>query len=185
MSKKNAFEIMMKGAKKSAKIHNTVSGQSVKSINSSVISSSDKSKNIEKTDIFDYLLQFDGGSRGNPGIAGCGSVIYYKGNEIWNRSFYLGDNYTNNHAEYYGLIYGLMGAKELQIKNLIVQGDSKIIINQVTGKFKVKSDNLKPLYQKVINDLEYFENIRFEHIYRNINKRADKLANVAMDNKCN
>ena len=185
MSKKNAFEIMMKGAVNAAKNHNKISGQSVKSVNSSAISSSNKSKNTKKTAIFDYLLQFDGGSRGNPGIAGCGSVIYYKGNEIWNRSFYLGDNHTNNHAEYYGLIYGLMGAKELQIKNLIVQGDSKIIINQVIGKFKVNSEKLKPLYEKVINQLQYFENITFEHIYRNINKRADKLANVAMDNKCN
>ena len=179
MSKKNAFELLMKGSANAAKNRTQSHAQSSANIPSK------SPKNIKNDVTFDYLLQFDGGSRGNPGYAGSGSVIYYKGNEIWNRSIYLGDNHTNNYAEYCGLIYGLIGAKELQIKNLQVQGDSKIIINQVNGTFKVNSESLKPLYNTAKQEIKYFENINFQHIYRNMNKRADKLANIAMDKKCN
>ena len=132
---------------------------------------------------FQHLLQFDGGSRGNPGVAGSGSVIYYRSSEIWNRSVYIGNHFTNNYAEYYGLLIGLIGAKEMNIRDLKIQGDSKIVINQVTGKFAVKSETLRPLYIKVINELKHFDNVIFEHIYRNKNKRADELANIAMDKK--
>ena len=95
----------------------------------------------------------------------------------------MGENHTNNYAEYYGLIYGLIGAKQLQIKNLRVEGDSKIIINQLTGKFKVNSQKLKPLFDKAKKQFQFFENIELSHIYRDKNKRADKLANIAMDSK--
>ena len=183
MIKRNAFDLLMKSARgavntvKSAKIHSQPPVQSA-------IFSSTEMPEIKNTSItFDYLLQFDGGSRGNPGVSGCGSVIYYRGSEFWNRSIYLGDDHTNNYAEYYGLIHGLIGARELKIKNLLVEGDSKVIINQVIGKFNVKSPVLIPLYRKTMEQVEYFDNIEFNHIYRNKNKRADELANIAMDSK--
>lgn len=179
MSKRNAFDLLMKGATNAAKFH------SQPPVQSAIFSSTEMPEIKNNTVSFDYLLQFDGGSRGNPGCSGSGSVIYYKGNEIWNRSVYLGDNHTNNYAEYYGLIYGLIGAKELEIKNLRVQGDSKVIINQLLGRFNVRSPTLKPLYQNAKEQMEYFENMNFEHIYRKKNKRADELANIAMDKKRN
>lgn len=179
MSRINAFELMMKSATQRVKHVIPKKFQQTTSQNSTI----EKSKRIHSSNQEQYILQFDGGSRGNPGISGCGSVIYYRGNEIWNRSVYLGEDHTNNYAEYYGLIYGLIGAKQLQIKNLKVQGDSQIIINQLTGKFKVNSQKLKPLFTKAKKQFQHFDNIEFIHIYRNKNKRADELANIAMDSK--
>jgi len=181
MSKINAFTLLMEGTRAAAKAakHKSTISRSASSIPVSPPSSTPTSPKKE----FEHLLQFDGGSRGNPGIAGSGSVIYFRSSEMWNRSVYLGDKRTNNYAEYYGLIIGLIGAKELKIRNLKIQGDSKLIINQVTGKFTTKSEVLIPLYQRVLKELKHFDNVEFEHIYRNKNKRADELANNAMDAK--
>ena len=179
MSRINAFELMMKSATQRAKHVIPENFQQTTSQNSII----EKSTKIPSSNNEQYLLQFDGGSRGNPGVSGCGSVIYYRGNEIWNRSVYLGDDHTNNYAEYYGVIYGLIGAKQMKIKNLKVQGDSQIIINQLTGKFKVNSQKLKPLLDKAKKQFQHFDSIEFAHIYRNENRRADELANIAMDSK--
>jgi ribonuclease HI len=98
------------------------------------------------------------------------------------KSLYLGDNFTNNVAEYFSLLLGLEEATKRHILHLEVQGDSLLVINQVTGKWKVKNDNLK----KLCNKAKYFKNkfnfITFSHIYREGNKRADELANQALDN---
>ena len=194
--KRNAFDILMKTAKQQVKknvLPNVMHSNKLVVIptNSHYKTKHHKieypleNNNKKSDDTYEFLLQFDGGSRGNPGISGCGSVIYYRGSEIWNKSVYLGDDHTNNYAEYYGLIYGLIGAKKLNIKKLKVEGDSKIIINQITGAFKINSKYLMPLYNKAINQLSYFDDIDFKHIYRDKNKRADELANLAMDKKDN
>lgn len=128
-----------------------------------------------------YTLMFDGGSRGNPGICGCGFVIYMNDELISQDSCVISENNTNNYAEYMALILGLTKAKELNIKNLSVKGDSKLVINQVTNKFNVKSENLKDLYAEAKMLILYFDSITFEHVKRNLNKVADKLANHAMD----
>ena len=185
MKRINAFEMMMKSANQRVKQLIPDNFQETTSTNTNITRKT-SSESIEpklNDNSGQYLLQFDGGSRGNPGVSGCGSVIYYRGNEIWNRSVYLGEDHTNNYAEYYGVIYGLIGAKQLQIKDLKVQGDSKIIINQLTGKFKVNSEKLKPLFNKAKKQFQHFNSIEFSHIYRNKNKRADELANIAMDSK--
>jgi len=124
---------------------------------------------------------FDGGSRGNPGICGCGFVIYMNNNIIAEDYCVVSENNTNNYAEYMALILGLIKANELGITNLLIKGDSKLVINQVTGKFKVKSDNLINLYIEAKKLLINFNYVAFEHIKRNLNKVADKLANKAMD----
>ena len=142
--------------------------------------------NIKSTDIYpiyhyDYKLQFDGGSRGNPGPSGSGAVIYFKGEEIWSNYLFLGQKQTNNYAEYSGLIMGLEYALKMNITCLLVEGDSLLVINQLTNKYKCKSDNLLPLYTKAIELSKQFESIEFNHILRNQNKRADELSNNAMD----
>lgn len=186
MSKINAFTLLMEGtraAAKAAKNKSTISRSA-----SSIPVSPPSTPSLQLTSPqkeFEHLLQFDGGSRGNPGVSGSGSVIYFRSSELWNRSVYLGDYHTNNYAEYYGLIVGLIGAKELKIRDLKIQGDSNLIINQVTGKFNIKSETLIPLHQRVLKELKHFDNVVFEHIYRNKNKRADELANIAMDKKMN
>ena len=135
----------------------------------------------QKRNNINYTLMFDGGSRGNPGICGCGFVIYMNDELISQDSCVISENNTNNYAEYMALILGLTKAKELNIKKLSVKGDSKLVINQVTNKFNVKSENLKDLYAETQMLILHFDSITFEHVKRNLNKVADKLANHAMD----
>ena len=65
-----------------------------------------------------FIMNFDGCSKGNPGLGGAGAVIYNENDEIWSGTFFVGENATNNHAEYAGLILGLEQARELEIKNI-------------------------------------------------------------------
>jgi ribonuclease HI len=131
----------------------------------------------------EYVLFFDGCCKGNPGPAGCGAVIYKKNVEIWCNSFYIGDKETNNISEYTGLIIGLKGAINLNIKHLIVKGDSELVIKQINGLYKIKSPNLIKLYNDVKQLQRQFNTISFIHVYRNENSRADKLSNIAMEIK--
>jgi ribonuclease HI len=127
-----------------------------------------------------YIMRFDGCSKGNPGIAGAGAVIYYDNQELWGDHFFVGEKYTNNHAEYAGLILGLQQAFEMNIQNLHVEGDSLLVINQMKGIYKCKSPNLMDLYDKAKVLEKNFESITFTHILRNLNTRADELSNLAI-----
>ena len=113
---------------------------------------------------FEYLLKFDGCSKGNPGLAGAGAVIYQYDKEIWYDTFFVGEKATNNHAEYAGLILGLQQAKVMEIKNLRVEGDSLLVINHMKGIYKCKSINLLELYDKVKELERSFEKIEYVHI---------------------
>lgn len=129
----------------------------------------------------EYLLQFDGCSKGNPGLAGAGAVIFHYNDEIWGRSHFVGNKNTNNEAEYMGLIIGLKEALSMNIKNLSVEGDSLLVIKQMKGEYKVKSEKLLSLYEEASQIAKQFETITFTHIYRNNNKRADELSNIAVE----
>jgi ribonuclease HI len=126
-----------------------------------------------------YILHFDGCCKGNPGVSGAGVVIYKDDEELWSSSKYLGKG-TNNQAEYKALILGLEKAVEFSITELCVFGDSQLVIKQVNGLYKVSSPQIKPLYEKVKELKRKFENVEFYHVYRDNNKRADKLANDAL-----
>jgi len=126
-------------------------------------------------------LQFDGGSRGNPGISGAGAVLYHEDREIWSGSFFVGENATNNYAEYAGLIAGLMQAVDLQITHLVVEGDSLLVINQLCGLYTCRSPNLRALYTQAKQLEAQFTSVSYTHVLRHHNKRADELANNAMD----
>ena len=128
----------------------------------------------------EYKLQFDGCSKNNPGLAGAGAVIYKNGIEIWSNHLFVGTNNTNNYAEYMGLIFGLEKAIELNIKTLHIEGDSLLVINQMIGKYKCNSQNLIELYNKAKILVSDFDDIRFSHIFRNKNVRADELSNNAV-----
>jgi ribonuclease HI len=131
-----------------------------------------------------YLLRFDGGSRGNPGVAGAGMVIYDdQGQEIWCGWKYHGENSTNNVAEYLGLLSGLKCVQSLGIQRLIAEGDSQLIVRQLNGQYRCKEAKLRYFYDAsllIIKELAYFE---ARHIPRAENDRADWLANHAMDLK--
>lgn len=135
---------------------------------------------IECDDGKTYTIKFDGGSRGNPGPSGCGFVIYQNDKIFQKGSQYLGEK-TNNYAEYKGLILALQQAKKLRCKNIIIKGDSLLVINQLIGIYKVNSETIVPLYNETKNILKYFKNVSYEHIKRDFNKEADALANEAMN----
>lgn len=128
-----------------------------------------------------YTLYFDGCSKGNPGKSGAGYAIYKNDEEIMSKSIYVGDKETNNKAEYTGLLEGLRYAIENHIDCLHVKGDSNLAIKQMKGEYKVKSDNILAIYQEAKQLCEQFSHITFEHVYRKDNKRADQLANLALD----
>ena len=129
-----------------------------------------------------FTMNFDGCSKGNPGLSGAGAVIYYNNDEIWSGTFFVGENATNNHAEYAGLILGLQQALEFNIKTLLVKGDSLLIINHMTGIYKCNSPNLIDLYERAKELENKFEVVKYQHVFRNLNKRSDDLSNIAIDN---
>lgn len=132
----------------------------------------------------EYVLRFDGGSRGNPGVAGCGIVIFDAETqlEVWCAYKYL-DKATNNVAEYTGLLEGLKFAKRMGVNHLIVEGDSKLVVNQIEGVYKVKKSHLKPIYNEALSISKRFRSFKISYIPREENFRADQLANFAMDKK--
>ena len=137
---------------------------------------------IPMTKIFEYKLFFDGCSKGNPGYAGAGAVIYNsENNEIWSGTSFVGIKATNNQAEYSGLIMGLQKAYEMNIKTLSVKGDSLLVIQQMKGKYKCNSPNLIGLFETAKNLEKNFETIEYNHVLRHLNTRADKLSNDAVN----
>lgn len=128
-----------------------------------------------------FKLYFDGASRGNPGPASYGGVIYKPdGTTLLTYKKAIG-NHTNNVAEYLGLIVGLRHCIDQKINNVAVFGDSKLVVEQTLGNWKVKSENLIKLQQEIKKCLQSIDNISISHIYRKNNKVADKLANEALD----
>ena len=130
-----------------------------------------------------YVLRFDGGSRGNPGVAGAGMVLYDadEGQEVWSGYSFMGDKYTNNEAEYTGILEGLRCAYAMGARSVVIQGDSLLVIKQLEGAWRVKAENLRPYHQKALNVLKQFDSFHLCHIEREQNSRADELANEAMD----
>lgn len=135
-----------------------------------------------------YILYTDGGARGNPGPAGAGAVVFDSiGKRVAEVSDYLGET-TNNVAEYEALIRGLKalvaGFREGHFKDahVTVRMDSKLVIEQMKGAYKVKHPNLIPRYLEARNVIvRNFGRVSFEHIPREKNEDADELANKAMD----
>jgi len=136
--------------------------------------------NIKKEEEY-FLLQFDGCSKGNPGRAGAGAVLFdSRGHERWSIAHFVGQKATNNYAEYSGLLLGLKQAVIMGISHLHVQGDSLLVIRQMRGEYQVKSKALEPLYQEARQLAAKFCNIYFQHVYRKDNQRADQLSNEGL-----
>lgn len=138
-----------------------------------------KSNDAKIYPICEYTLNFDGCSKGNPGYAGIGIVIYKNGEEIHSASKFIGIK-TNNQSEYAAVIFGLEEALRLNIPQISILGDSLLVINQINGVYKVKTEHLIELYQTAIELKGRFQYIEFNHVLRDQNKRADKLSNIAL-----
>jgi ribonuclease HI len=128
------------------------------------------------------IVEADGGSRGNPGPAGYGAVVLDPDTDqvLVERAEGLGVT-TNNVAEYQGLIAGLRAAVELGATEVDVRMDSKLVVEQMCGRWKVKHPAMKPLALEAARLVREIGTVRFEWIPRLRNSRADTLANQAMD----
>ena len=129
------------------------------------------------------IIYADGGSRGNPGIAGSGTVVYSADTQETLREivYVVGTKATNNVAEYHGLIKGLEAAKELGASELEIYMDSKLVVEQANGRWKAKHPDMKELVEQAKSLLQGFDSFTLSWVPRNKNKVADKLSNDAMD----
>jgi ribonuclease HI len=130
----------------------------------------------------DALIAFiDGGARGNPGPAGYGvRVESEQGDLIEEFHGFLGSA-TNNVAEYNGLLAALRFAQQHGCRSLRIKSDSELLVKQMTGAYRVKHPGLKPLYEQASSLARAFDRISYDHVRREQNKHADRLANLAMD----
>ncbi|MER5377869.1 bifunctional RNase H/acid phosphatase [Streptomyces sp. NPDC002553] len=129
-----------------------------------------------------FVVEADGGSRGNPGPAGYGSVVVdaATGETLVERAEYIGVA-TNNVAEYRGLLAGLRAARELDPDAVVrVRMDSKLVVEQMSGRWKIKHPDMKPLAAEAARVFPPGQ-VTYEWIPREQNKHADRLANEAMD----
>jgi len=131
----------------------------------------------------EVIIHTDGASRGNPGKAGIGVVIYDKDKKdvLVEIAEYIGET-TNNVAEYKALIRALEEAQKLACKKISIYTDSDLLVKQFNGIYRVKHENLQPLFAQVKNLTGNFEQVKVEHVRREYNKEADKLANKGIDN---
>ncbi|MDQ4149743.1 MAG: reverse transcriptase-like protein [Actinomycetota bacterium] len=128
-----------------------------------------------------YRLFTDGGARGNPGPAGLGAVLVAPDGSVL-REVARGIGWaTNNVAEYQGLIEGLLIAQAFSVDELNVFMDSRLVVEQMRGNFKVKHPGLKPLHEKARELAASFKRIRFHAIPRSQNVHADRLTNRGID----
>jgi ribonuclease HI len=136
-----------------------------------------------------YLLQFDGLAAPNPGECTGGAVMYdSKGHKVFETGHYMKFG-TNNQGEYMGLFIGLQAAvqssktKGIKIKNLLIEGDSMLVIKQVMGEWKVRDETLKIFYKEIQKLIKKFDYVGIRHVYRKDNVRADELTNETLSLK--
>src|SRR6202790_5914156 len=128
-----------------------------------------------------HRANIDGAARGNPGPASYGVVIRDGSGELVAKlKKYIG-RMTNNVAEYYGLIAALDYAESHGIRALRVESDSELMVKQMHAQYKVKSEDLRPLFERAKKMSMGFESFRIDHVYREQNREADALANEALD----
>jgi len=129
------------------------------------------------------IIHIDGGSRGNPGEAGFGvHVSDADGNAITGLFGYLGTQ-TNNVAEYAGLIAALRYAVAENPASVVIRSDSELLVRQIQGVYRVKNEGLLPMFEASKRLMGRLRRVTLEHVPRERNKEADRLANRAMDTR--
>jgi ribonuclease H / adenosylcobalamin/alpha-ribazole phosphatase len=127
------------------------------------------------------ILRTDGGARGNPGPAGIGVVLLSSDETVIAEIAEPIGVATNNVAEYRALIAGLELARARGVTDVTCQVDSELVVAQLQGRWKIRSDRLRHLAARAGSLLARFESARLTHVRRELNARADELANEAMD----
>ena len=127
------------------------------------------------------VANIDGGARGNPGPAGYGVVIEDEsGKKVDELHGYLGAQ-TNNFAEYSGLLAALEYALKHGYRRIKVRSDSELLVKQIKGEYKVRSEALVDIYREATVLIRKFDSFQIRHVFREQNREADRLANKAMD----
>ncbi len=127
------------------------------------------------------IAHIDGGSRGNPGPAAAGFTLADSaGTQLQAKAFFLGQA-TNNVAEYTSLVKALEAAKQIGAEQLTVFSDSELLVRQINGQYKVKSELIRPFFRQAISLLGEFKNWQVRHITREKNEQADELVNQALN----
>ncbi len=127
------------------------------------------------------VIYTDGGSRGNPGLSAAGFVLVDREGVVVDQgNKFLGVS-TNDVAEYEGVKLGLSTALKHGWKQVECRIDSMLVVNQINGVYKIKNDELWPLYQDVQHLIQQFDKVKFVHISRELNKLADGLVNRCLD----
>jgi ribonuclease HI len=128
-----------------------------------------------------FSAAFDGGSRGNPGLAAWGVALFGDGGEyLEGRAGTLG-RASNNVAEYHGLLRALDLAVERGARHVEIRSDSELIVKQIRGEYRVRHPDLKPLHSRAMRLIEEFASFRIRHVRRADNRDADRLVNAALD----
>ncbi|MEX0932048.1 MAG: ribonuclease HI family protein [Candidatus Saccharimonadales bacterium] len=134
-----------------------------------------------KEDTDCLIIYTDGGSRGNPGPSASGYVIMDKNeNLLEDGGQYLGIS-TNNQAEYRAVLIALYASKKFNPKRINVFMDSLLVVNQLKGSYKVRNKDLEPIYKEIKELQNQFQEVSFEHVYREYNKLADEQVNLILD----
>ncbi len=128
-----------------------------------------------------FVLYTDGASRGNPGPAAFGVVLVDATGRIVQEFGQALGKATNNEAEYRGLLAGLELARSHGTQELEIRLDSALLVAQLRGEYKIRAANLKPLYEQARKMLRRFSKIEISYVPRELNSRADALANRALD----
>ncbi len=131
----------------------------------------------------ELTIHVDGGARGNPGPAGAGVVIRDQDGGLIHEAGYFLGRQTNNSAEYHALIHALRRVQSCGAERITVHSDSELLVRQITGEYEVKSPRLAELHEQVQFLLLKVPRWTVRHVRREANTRADKLANLAMDEK--
>jgi probable phosphoglycerate mutase len=127
------------------------------------------------------VAYIDGGARGNPGPAGYGVRIENADGAVLDELSRSIGIATNNVAEYNGLLAALRYARDHGYRVVRVRSDSELLVKQMRGEYRVKNPGLQPLHQEATRLVALLDHVTFEHVRRELNVHADRLANVAMD----
>lgn len=129
------------------------------------------------------IIETDGASRGNPGMAGAGIIIKDdRGHTLDTIGKFLGVA-TNNQAEYQALIAGLEAANRYQPESVTVRMDSELVVKQMNGQYRVRHPEILPLYLKAAELASELNGVTFVHVPRDQNPGADRVANMAIDSR--
>ena len=127
------------------------------------------------------VLRTDGGSRGNPGPAAAGFVIENEAGEVLCKGGRFLGKATNNVAEYEGLIWGLENAQSRGDSLSVIYCDSELLVRQLSGQYKVKHPNMKPLFERAKTLITQLGGVEVHHVRREDNVLADGMVNEALD----